>query len=411
MIYSIKKTIIPLPLPIHLAGFGSRTELAHEIHDSLYAGVFLLQQNNFYYAFITLDLLGIYNNYHNKIVNQIKSKLKITNLHIIFCCSHSHAAPQIGKEIYFCNQEILTQEIINISSSLIYDAINDLHEGSFSFSQKILNDLGGNRDNPELKRDIWLKTCLIKNNNSFDFIFNVNCHPTILNSHNLYVSGEFPGVTHQFLKKQFDVNALFFQGACGDISTRFYKNEASFNEIENKANYIIENIKKIVINDHFENANYFIFKEYSCTLNAKEYLTKNEYERKLNEITVLVNKSENKMKRIYETMLIGLQKELNASQCVHPKTYDVPFSILIFNNHAFVFHPFELYSTLADKIISQTFFDTCWLVGYSYNCLGYLLDEESMKFPSYEAYSSIFDKQAGETFTKKVINCLNKLKQ
>lgn len=411
MIYSIKKDVIPLPLPIHLAGFGSRTEMAHQIHDPLYAGVLLLKQNNFYYAFITLDLLGIYNNHHKKIVNQIKSRLNISNLHIIICCSHSHAAPQIGKEIYIYNQETLIQEIVNIGSSLIDEAINDLHEGIFSFSQKILDYLGGNRDNPELKRDVWLKTCLIKNNKSSDFIFNINCHPTILNSYNLCVSGEFPGLTHQFLDRNYDISSLFFQGACGDISTRFYKKEASFNEVETKVYYILENIKQITTVNSFENVDSFTFNEYSCTINSKNYFTKSEYEQKLNEMNALISKTEKKKNRIYETMLIGLQKELNASQLIHPNTYDITFSILTFNNHAFVFHPFELYSTLADKIIAKTSFDTCWLIGYSYDCLGYLLDKDSMKKPCYESYSSIFDEQAGETFAKKVINCLNKLKQ
>jgi len=59
-------------------------------------------------------------------------------------------------------------------------------------------------------------------------LYNFGCHPTVLHEQNHLISADFPGTVASLLTEQ--VNnlkfAVFFNGAAGDVSTRFYRQKS-----------------------------------------------------------------------------------------------------------------------------------------------------------------------------------------
>ena len=187
----------------------------------------------------------------------------------------------------------------------------------------------------------------------------------------------------------------------------FFKTSSSFDEVERFGKRLSDDIKETGC--HYQTLNNFEYKSFSVNLGAKKYLSVAEYDASIQALKDRYDAYNGKDKRILETELIGLQKEREDSQKQNPSDYSIRYSILKLNDALIVLHPFELYSTLENKIHDRFPSETIWSVGYCFDCMGYLLDKDSYQNGCYEKYSSVFDENAGEEFIENVIIELSKM--
>ena len=101
-----------------------------------------------------------------------------------------------------------------------------------------------------------------------------------------------------------------------------------------------------------------------------------------------------------------MQKEKDSSKSRKISSYSIKYGILNINDALLVLHPFELYTTLEKKIHDHFPSKNIWSIGYCFDCMGYLLDQENYENNCYEKYSSVFSKDAGEIFINDVISKL-----
>jgi len=63
-------------------------------------------------------------------------------------------------------------------------------------------------------------------------LFNYGCHATVMGDANLMISADFPGAARHTLESLYPETVFMFcNGAAGDVSTRFTRRQASFDEV------------------------------------------------------------------------------------------------------------------------------------------------------------------------------------
>lgn len=69
-----------------------------------------------------------------------------------------------------------------------------------------------------------------KENGKKAVVMHFACHPTILNASNRNISGDFPGVIQSLMEEEGYEISFFLNGSGGDISTRFTRQDQSYEE-------------------------------------------------------------------------------------------------------------------------------------------------------------------------------------
>jgi hypothetical protein len=114
----------------------------------------------------------------------------------------------------------------------VKEAMADMAETDIRFSKGSIDRLGTNRHSPELPhdRDLFIIE-LFRADGKKILLYNLSCHPTVLNGGNLLISADFPGTVASRLRGDYDM-VVFVNGSAGDVSTRFTRRESSFAECD-----------------------------------------------------------------------------------------------------------------------------------------------------------------------------------
>ena len=114
---------------------------------------------------------------------------------------------------------------------------------------------GGNRKSPDEISDPEINVLSIKDMNGSlrACMSSYALHPTFLHAENLYVSADYPGYIRQYLKqREPDAVFLFAQGTSGDQSSRYFRNEQSFDEAKRAGYALGESISMILKDIEYE---------------------------------------------------------------------------------------------------------------------------------------------------------------
>ena len=410
--FSINKMKMEVPLPIMLGGYGKREKPAISIHDDLYVNCFLVHSDSINLAILSCDLLGIYDGNYEKIVEKIMEKVHLENFKVLLSCVHSHSAPIINNNPkYSLNKDKLMNSLVNTSVNLINTSYDNLKEQKLSFTESYYNGVGKNRRSKDLEINTILRTISLDKEKSV--VVNYNCHPTLLSYKNNEVSKDYQGACLEYLCEAYGYKSMFLQGACGDVSTRFTRTSQSFEEVYRLGRLLGEQTFNQIKDTTFEAIENVTFNEYIFNLPMKEYHHENYYKEEIKKFSNLINSNQNTNHgelRLLETTLQGIKKEYLMSLNKNYEPLLIPCAILTLNNHALVFLPFELFSKLDDEICKRSPYVSTYIIGYCFNCLGYLADKESYKEGGYEVLSSIYANGAGEILVDKIISLLKNQK-
>jgi len=246
----VARAVITPKEPVWQLGFLDRTEPAIEVISDLWAKALALQDADGNKGLIiTMDILGVKRNVSNVIKNRIADKHGLDKSRIILCPSHTHSGPAISLtpfEIMPENDErfpaILkyTEWFVNRIVELADEALSTMQPATISTSNGISrmqvnrrDDKGsGPIDNLMGPHDYSVPIIKVQAKGEPEKIiavlFGYACHPTTLNINKF--SGDWCGFAQEEIEKRFpDTTAMFFQGACGDI-TVFPRNGVNFSQ-------------------------------------------------------------------------------------------------------------------------------------------------------------------------------------
>lgn len=393
---------------MHLAGFAG-IRLGVSIHDELYVKVVLLKYNHTYYGCITYDLVGIDENYVNKLKQHITT-LNYNSDHFIISATHTHSAPcgtietetgiHKGKEYIFGKRDETYQNLLIKQTLLaLQEASHDLKKARIRISKDKLLHFGSNRNDKSYKGNNELYSIYIQQENGIKAIIaHYSCHPTVLNQTNTSISADFPGAINDLLNEQGYDFFMFLNGSCGDISTRFTRQNTGFEEVLRYGKLFTEQLIKMEKNAHKINIHNIQVTAISISLKLKQADDIEIATQKYEEAVTAVEQAKQAHIHAGELRIIEARKEgaeVNlsyAKNALNQDTYSFPIFLYQINNETFITIPGELYSELTNTIPNKHLHFICYTNGY----LGYFADHTAYTKQYYEALSSPFEKGQSE---------------
>ncbi|MGL4676950.1 MAG: neutral/alkaline non-lysosomal ceramidase N-terminal domain-containing protein [Brevinema sp.] len=416
------KTKITPTKPVPLIGYNVNRK-SQGIHDDLFIRTVVFSLDKKHVALIQMDLLCV----DEEFVDRVKKHIKPLGIdHVFISTTHTHSAPggiintqkgflhgqqstfgKIDHTVIKCYLEKIT--------ICIQESLRNASAGQIEYLHGVLPDgVCSNRN--EMIREIDHSLDLIK----IDFddkrtllLYNFACHPTILNHENFFMSAEFPGyISHHLENKNLCSLSIFFNGSCGDISTRFTKKSATFSEIERLGDMIINSIQILLKKSKKrEYLSILKTKEKKYSLSTKNLDPLPIAQAKLKQVTKdwleaeqnpLLSRIE---KRIIQSYREGAQSNLSLTERFQGiSSITIPVSILILNQLNIIFLPTETYSLLS-KGIKKKYPNTLFF-GFSNGYAGYLPDAEAYQTENYEVLSSPYKKGVGEQLMQYIENLI-----
>lgn len=394
-------------LPVQLSGYG-KLQVAYKVHDPLYARVFLIDD----LLLVEMDLTLI----DDYIINLLSEKTGYSKDKMIVSAIHSHAACGGTADTY---QGFLVGMEENIGGVLnpeychrICDSIaskvkklkKEKEEGQLKIYQGKVVGLGTNRHDPTMSCD---EDCLILEwitPTKKALILRLSCHPTVLNNENVEVSADFVGaIEHHF--KEYELVA-YWNGSCGDMSTRFTRKASNFDELERYGKLISKQVKEIMSQNVPIHSNLSIKLENTIiTLPVKEIESIENIQKSFNEAKkdyeMAINQgvTGNEL-RLVLSVLEGYENNLKSAKAFSTlKEISMPIKALKLPNLTIIFSTVELFSVLSNPIKKFGF----EFVGYSNGYQGYLPDKSAYELNYYEASSTPYAQGAGELLMNEIL--------
>jgi len=228
----------PLEMKYTLGGYGERMNRpVIAVHDSIWAKILILKENNRKYAILTLDLLGLPSNVKADLIKRVASD-GWTAKNMMLLPSHSHGSlemaalnckntldiPQLG--IY---QPQLLEFLIDKLAALIKAADCNFRPVQIGTKSKLLEGVNRNRrKDPDVDKELTVTRIDLLDGKPLAVMVNWTAHPTFLGAKDMMLSAEWPGYLQRELEHSIGngVTAMYYNGAEGDQSAVLNENIA-----------------------------------------------------------------------------------------------------------------------------------------------------------------------------------------
>ncbi len=415
------KQIITPPLGTLLAGYDYERH-AEGVHDDLYVRVVIIEKNELF-VLVQLDLLGIDRYFVNLIGNNLEEGYGVKKNNILVSCIHTHSGPKgitrqgISKSSLDMSSSFdntLFNYIMKQIALAVKEALENLDDFSLSYRNSRVQGIGLNRRLPSIPIDDEVQALVfMRKDNKKIVLYNYACHPTIMNRFNMQITADYSGESSFLLESRKNIAcALFYNGACGDVSTRFTRLGSSFNEVERIGDILGGEVLKLVSQRGIDKDIQKIqVKSIEVELKIKKLMKIEEAKEALKKAKLEVEKAESKCLcggelRVYQSIYEGtLQNFKLIKNLGGLETIDIEIKVLQINEIYIVYIPGELFTNLGimlkKKCEENKIIISCYSNGYS----GYIPDMEAYKQDGYETLSSKFAVGEGEKLVNKII-CL-----
>lgn len=249
-------------------------------------------------------------------------------------------------------------------------------------------------------------------------IVNYACHPTVLGENNLLISADFPGYMLRVLEERYPSSVpIFWNGAAGDISTRFVRKASTFEEAERIGRKVADAVTNSELDLVPVNTSPIRGCKRVVRLPKRVIPTEAEARKQLEDAKRRLRELERsgapppEVRKAF-TAVQGAEGTL--SLAVHGES-SLPcageIQVVRLGDVALVGVPFELFSPFGIAIKRQSSFDTTMVIGYCNGYLGYVVTPEACAARTYEAGVTRFAPSAGDVLVNSVLELLADVSQ
>ena len=200
---AVIKLTPPLEMGYTLGGYGARmSKPAEGIHDDIWAKALVLNDGGKKYAIVTLDILGLPPNVKPQVIDKLNQK-EWTEENILLLPSHSHTSLEMfalnDKNIFNLApigifQPELLEFVVQSLADLIQMADQDLKPVKIGSQSKKIEGLNRNRRGASyIDETITVTRIDYINGKPMTVLVNRTGHPTIMDEHNTWDWGGWPG--------------------------------------------------------------------------------------------------------------------------------------------------------------------------------------------------------------------------
>ncbi|SJZ45641.1 hypothetical protein [Anaerorhabdus furcosa] len=242
MKYSIKTITIDSPFPIKQSGFIQQVNPISQVHDDLHARILSFEDNDKILFLLSCDNLGFRIHVQDEIERQLTLR-KEKQCHVILSSTHTHFAPDPHDEKY---QAFFIDKIVQACISLEYTESNLF----MCYQHEKFDKVGRSRISNHTANVVLQTLSIYDGDKRVITCITHNCHPTILNGDTPFFSSEYPGYTLQHLSDMYkETFFTFFQGASGDISSRFTRISQDYAGVEYLGNILVNEVNTMLFNE------------------------------------------------------------------------------------------------------------------------------------------------------------------
>lgn len=404
------------PLGIELGGYaGYRPNRG--VHDPLHCKAVVLEQNGLRYALVALDLLCVDEPLYRHIAASVE-ELGIAAEQLIVTAIHSHASP-LG---VFPGEGILGElnctdvkdreafrqylnSVVDACAAACRTAVDNLEPFLVRTGRAEVPPVGSERHTGEAARGSLTVLHFRTERGRNLMVYSFPCHPTVLSAENLQVSADFTAG----IQEQLDVDlGIFLNSAAGDISTRFTRREASYDECCRMAAIAAKAVTKCIRNAPFRAPEPLKGIHRTISLKTREVETEADALDRLLDATMLWQKAVSEgadpdRERLLRSQVEGAGVNVEFSRALGSiRRLELPVTVFRFMGISFASIPGELFSTL----LSGEMVAICYANGY----YRYIADRNAYDNGYYEALAAVLARGEGERLTEQVQNLLQELK-
>jgi len=230
------------PVGIAMGGYWGRRSGATHICDRLMVKALVCGQDKARVALVAIDLVGLDADVVRGIREKIGRATGIEGAAIMVCASHTHAGPLTFpfRGMGRIDSDYLEQ-VADAVVEVVVAAAADSRPGRLYYARPEVQiginrrephpqgtRIGQNPAGPVVPYAHVLRFVAADGRGAT--LFNHACHPVVLGHDNFQISGDFAGAAVRHIEEQTGDEALFVNGACGDVNPRIAN--GSFADVE-----------------------------------------------------------------------------------------------------------------------------------------------------------------------------------
>lgn len=401
-----KETITP-KIGLPMAGYvGLRKSTG--VLDELHVRCIYLKQEEEVFLF-QYDLLYVDQVFVQKLISQVTRIWPIHSDHIIVSAMHTHSGPAqileksgIQRRFDYIDggyDESLVSYLIEKGIQSAQKAYESQEESHLYFGKGAYRDIATNRNQVNDEFDDALTVLEIRQQqNRKAMIFSYACHPTIFHEENTQYSCDLLAAAYEQLEQEAEV-AMFYNGACGDVSTRFTKQASTIEEAHRLGQLLVSHIKEVqqdmmMVPDTLQ----IMADTYVC--DARSYPSQEKMRTYRQQCT---SEKEKELCCLYEKMAFYLKDQ----------RLRLALRVMKLGELYYIYVPVELFSKLSLMLKSKLKEEEVILVSYAMDYLSYMPDEAAYhKQPiEFEAVISPFAKGCGEAMMQTIAEIIKEMKK
>jgi hypothetical protein len=226
------------PMGLAMDGYLARSGRNTGAHDPLLAQALVMKTGDKQAAIVTLDVLAVSAAFTDPLRQSLATMLHTSVDAVMICASHTHCGPA-GLHTWFGEPSTLGTQLTRMIHERVTEAaqiaLRHLSPAGMVYAVGDVEGIGGDRNFKERQVDSQVTVLRFDkpDGTPIAILFHYACHPTVLGADTRLYSAEFPGAARNQIKAAYpDAIPLFLNGAAGNVSTRFFRSDQSFKEME-----------------------------------------------------------------------------------------------------------------------------------------------------------------------------------
>jgi hypothetical protein len=383
-----------VPRSTPMGGYADRKGPSTGTLDPLTISVLALSAGDAELCIVSVDLVAV----DEALSQRVADAAGIGPGSLLLAASHTHSGPAgISTPLHpAIPDEIdhLRRGSMVLLSKLRIDEARALQApATVSLGRSALSGFAANRNDRDGSYDPTVSALVVRDETGslVAIVVHWACHPTILSAKNRRISADFPGVMRRHLRAKLDapdLPVLYLNGAAGDVSTRFTRNDQTPEEVERVGSALAGATLEAM-----EHAEPLPAQLAHATTSVR--LT-GWSPQQISAALSQIDEPAKDASRLSTTRAQGhsMLRSLADSPC-RPRRKSVRVDAWNVGGLALLAVPGELVSGLGQQIVAASPLQTL-VVGYAGGYAGYLAERDSYEAGTYEALASQFGPGSGE---------------
>jgi hypothetical protein len=216
--------ITPAPgLP--MGGYAQRTSTAVGTADALSCRAAVFDDGATRIALVALDLIYVAGPWARPAREHIAARVRCAPMNILLAATHTHSGPAVFRSGLVDSEALRRYEtnLTEIIGTTVDRAASAVEAGAVSFGEAEVKGVGANRREEGGAIDSQVRAIVFRSSEGTmtGVLATYGCHPTVLSPANLHYSRDLFGVAADAAQAELGAAVVLFNGAAGDVSTRF----------------------------------------------------------------------------------------------------------------------------------------------------------------------------------------------